>query len=252
VGFSRDEVAMIGHVRRAAPGRSLHEIFNAVPPRYDLINRIITWGLDGKWRRRAVRECLASRPERVLDLGCGTGDLAIELTRQADNRVAVTGIDYSCPMLAIANRKARTLAPRKRLSLICGDAASLPFPDGSLDCVGISFAFRNLTYKNPQMQYHLAEVLRVLRTGGKFVIVETSQPGNRLVRSLYHRYLYWFVCPVGYRLSGNRGAYHYFAESATHFYAAEELRGLLIEAGFSKVSFRHLLFGAVAIHVAVK
>jgi demethylmenaquinone methyltransferase/2-methoxy-6-polyprenyl-1,4-benzoquinol methylase len=243
---------MIGNARRAAPGRSLHEIFTAVPPRYDLINRIITWGLDRKWRRRTVRECLASRPERVLDLGCGTGDLAIELARQADGGVAVIGIDYSRPMLAIASRKARTLAPGSRLSLVDGDAANLPFPNGSLDCVGISFAFRNLTYKNPQMQLHLTEVLRVLRTGGKFVIVETSQPENRLVRRLYHRYLHWFVYPVGYRLSGNRGAYHYFAESAAHFYTAEELRRVLIEVGFSKVSFRHLLFGAVAIHVAVK
>jgi demethylmenaquinone methyltransferase/2-methoxy-6-polyprenyl-1,4-benzoquinol methylase len=244
--------AMIGRAHRAAPSRPLHEIFTAVPPRYDLINRIVTWGLDKKWRRRAARECLVSRPGRVLDMCCGTGDLAIELARQKENRLALAGIDYSRPMLALAARKAGTLAPGGKLSLICGDAASLPFPDGSLDCVGISFAFRNLTYKNPLMRQHLAEVLRVLRAGGKFVIVETSQPGNKLVRKLYHRYLYWFVYRVGYLLSGNRGAYHYFAESAAHFYAADELRGVLIEAGFSEVSFHPLLFGAVAIHWAIK
>ncbi len=243
---------MIGYARRAAPSRSIHEIFTAVPPRYDLINRIVTWGLDRKWRRRAARECLASRPERVLDLCCGTGDLAVELARQSDNRLALAGIDFSHPMLALAARKAGTQAPGDKLSLVCGDAASLPFPDGSLDCVGISFAFRNLTYKNPLVRQHLAEVLRVLRDSGKFVIAETSQPRNKLVRKLYHCYLRWFVYPVGYLLSGNRGAYRYFAESAAHYYAADELRGVLIEAGFRGVSFKPFLFGAVAIHRAIK
>jgi demethylmenaquinone methyltransferase/2-methoxy-6-polyprenyl-1,4-benzoquinol methylase len=243
---------MIGRAHRAAPGRPLHDIFTAVPPHYDLINRIVTWGLDRKWRRRAARECLASRPERVLDLCCGTGDLAVELAHQAEDRLALVGIDFSRPMLALAARKAGTLASVGRLSLVCGDAANLPFPDGFLDCVGISFAFRNLTYKNPFMRQHLAEVLRVLRAGGKFIIAETSQPKSKLVRKLYHRYLHWFVYPAGYLLSGNRGAYHYFAESAAHFYAADELRAVLIEAGFSEVSFQPLLFGAVAIHRATK
>jgi demethylmenaquinone methyltransferase/2-methoxy-6-polyprenyl-1,4-benzoquinol methylase len=243
---------MIGRAHRAASGRPLHDIFTAVPPRYDLINCIITWGMDKKWRRHTARECLASRPERVLDLCCGTGDLAVELARQAEDRLALVGIDFSRPMLALAARKAGTLASVGRLSLVCGDAANLPFPDGFLDCVGISFAFRNLTYKNPFMRQHLAEVLRVLRAGGKFVIAETSQPENKLVRKLYHRYLHWFVYPAGYLLSGNRGAYHYFAESAAHFYAADELRAVLIEAGFSEVYFQPLLFGAVAIHWAIK
>jgi demethylmenaquinone methyltransferase/2-methoxy-6-polyprenyl-1,4-benzoquinol methylase len=244
--------AMIGRAHRAAPGRPLHDIFTAVPPRYDLINCIITWGMDKKWRRCTARECLASRPERVLDLCCGTGDLEMELARQAEDRLTLAGIDYSRPMLALAAKKAGKLALGGRLSLISGDVANLPFPDGSLDCIGISFAFRNLTYKNPFMQRHLAEVLRVLRAGGKFVILETSQPGNKMVRNLYHRYFRWFVYPAGYLLSGNRGAYRYFADSASHYYAADELRGVLIEAGFSEVSFQPLLFGAVTIHRAIK
>ena len=243
---------MTGCAHGAAPGRPLHDIFTAVPPRYDLINRIVTWGLDRKWRRRAARECLISRPERVLDLCCGTGDLAVELARQAEERLVLAGIDFSRPMLALAAKKAGALAPEGSLSLVCGDAASLPFPDGSLDCVGISFAFRNLTYKNPFMRQHLAEVLRVLRDGGRFIIAETSQPESKRVRKLYHRYLHWFVYPAGYLLSGNRGAYHYFAESAARFYAADELRAVLIEAGFSEVYFQPLLFGAVAIHRAIK
>ncbi len=140
----------------------------------------------------------------------------------------------------------------KRISFTCGDAAELPFPDGYLDCVGISFAFRNLTYKNPLAGQHIAEVLRVLRDGGRFVIVETCQPRSRLIRKLFHLYLRWFAFRLGYLLSGNRGAYHYLAESAARFYNPGEVKEILLTAGFSKVSFRPLFLGVAGIYVAVK
>ncbi len=232
--------------------KPLHSMFSAVPPRYDMINHIITWGLDERWRRKAARECLASPLGKVLDLCCGTGDLAINLAQLAENNVELTGVDYSQPMLEIAVKKAEQLARGRRISFIHGDAANLPFPDGYFDCVGISFAFRNLTYKNPLAQRHIAEVLRVLSAGGRYVIVETSQPKLKLIRKLYHLYLRWFVSRLGYLLSGNRGAYNYLAESASRFYTAEELQGILGTAGFRQVSFRSLFFGAIGIHVAVK
>ena len=232
--------------------RPLYDMFIAVPRRYDLINRIITWGLDNRWRRKAARECLTSQPRNVLDLCCGTGDLAIELARLAENNVELAGIDYSQPMLEIATKKAAPLTKKQKPSFIYGDAANLPFPDGYFDCVGISFAFRNLTYKNPLVQHHIAEVLRVLSSDGRFVIVETSQPKVKLIRKLFHLYLRWFVSRLGYLLSGNRGAYYYLAESATRFYTSEELKELLLTAGFRQIFFRPLLFGAIGIHVAVK
>ncbi len=227
-------------------------MFTAVPPRYDLVNYAITWGMDKRWRRKAAAECLSLRPQKVLDLGCGTGDLAVELARQAEPNVEITGVDYSQPMLGLAAGKAQRLAPGREISFVYGEAAGLPFPDGYFGCVGISFAFRNLTYKNPLLPEHLAEVLRVLKAGGRFVIVETSQPRARLIRELYHLYMRWFVYPLGARLSGNKGAYHYLAESAARFYTPEELRAVLLTAGFSRVVYRPLLFGAVAIHTAVK
>ena len=230
----------------------LCRIFTGVPRRYDLINRIITWGLDKRWRRQATRECLAAKPGKVLDLCCGTGDLVIDLARLADKNVELTGIDYSQPMLEIAARKAVMLAQGRKISFIYGDAASLPFADGYFDCVGISFAFRNLTYKNPLAQLHLAEVLRVLSTGGRYVIVETSQPKSKLIRKLYHLYLRWFVFRLGHWLSSNRKAYHYLAESAARFYTPEEVEAMLLTAGFRRVSFYPLLFGAAGIHVAVR
>lgn len=227
--------------------RPLHGMFTAVPPRYDLVNYIITFGFDRRWRRAAARMCLDAQPRRVLDLGCGTGDLAIAISRLARG-LEITGLDYSQPMLEIARRKAGELG----ITFINGDAAGLTFPDGHFDCVGISFAFRNLTYRNPLTSRALSEVLRVLKPGGRFVVVETSQPESKLIRWLFHRYLLCFAAKAGYWLSGNRGAYRYLAESAAGFYMPEEVERLLLDAGFRQVSYRPLLFGAAGIHIAVR
>ncbi len=243
---------MVQPAVRTGGKKPLHQMFTAVPPRYDLINRVITWGMDGRWRRQASRECLLSQPERVLDLCCGTGDLALEIARRARRKGAVTGIDSRRPRLAIADKKAASLAAGQNVSFIYGDVTSLPFPDEYFDGAGISFAFRNLTYRNPLAREHLEEVARVLKPGGKYVIVESSQPKSRLIRKLVHLYLRTFVFWAGYLLSGNRGAYRYLAESAARFYAPEEVKAMLLEAGFRRVTYRPLFFGAAGVHVAVK
>ena len=236
----------------SALSKPLHGMFTSIPHRYDLINHITTWGLDKRWRNKAARECLKSKPARVLDLCCGTGDLAINISKLADDGVEVAGVDYSQPMLDIATKKANLLSGEKKISFVNGDAADLPFPDGYFDCIGISFAFRNLTYKNPLVQQHLREIFRVLSAGGRFVIVETSQPKSKLIRGIYHLYLRWFVFKMGYLFSGNKQAYKYLAESAARFYTSEEIADMLIETGFRRVSFQPFLWGVVGIHVAIK
>ncbi len=243
---------MINYGDQTVRSRPLYGMFTALPPCYDLINRVITWGFDEQWRREAARECLASRPGKVLDLCCGTGDLVINLARLAESNLELTGVDYSQPMLDVATKKAKALAGRREISFTCGDATDLPFADGYFDCIGISFAFRNLTYRNPLARRHLAEVLRVLNSSGKFVIVETSQPGAKLIRQLYHLYLRWFVSRLGHLFSGNRGAYYYLAESAARFYTPEQLKEVLLAAGFRQISFRPLFWGAIGLHVAIK
>ena len=232
--------------------KPLHGMFTAVPRRYDMVNHVITWYLDRQWRRKTAMECLSTHPRRVLDLCCGTGDLAISIARLAQSKTLLTGIDYSQPMLEIAARKARVSGMGNDIAFIHGDAASLPFDNGYFDCVGISFAFRNLTYRNPLTERYLAEVLRVLNPGGRFVIVESSQPKSKLLRGLFHLYLRWFVSRVGYWISGNKGAYNYLAESASRFYSPEGVRELLLAAGFRQFYYRPILFGAAAIYVAVK
>jgi len=232
--------------------RPLQSMFTEVPPRYDLINTVITWGLDRRWRKKAAEGCLSGKPKQMLDLCCGTADLALTVCRLGRGGIRVVGIDYSPPMLELAWKKAALLKEGRRASFVNGDVASLPFPDASFDCAGISFAFRNLTYKNPVARRHLTEVRRVLADGGRYVIVETSQPNSRFIRRLFHWYLRWVVYRVGFWLSGNRGAYNYLAESAAGFYTAGEVEDMLLGAGFREVFYRPFMFGVVGIHVAVK
>jgi len=238
--------------RQTPQKRPLYSIFTAVPGRYDLVNRVFTWGLDERWRRMTARTCLITAPGRVLDLCCGTGDLAIWLARLAPAGTEVVGLDYSLPMLERAREKAGRFSLKNSPSFVHGDVNDLPFRDGYFDAIGISFAFRNLTYKNPRTERYLQEVVRVLKPGGAFVIVESSQPPNRIIRALAHAYERWFVYRVGYWITKYRPAYKYLAESAQKFYTAEELGDLLVRAGFSSVKVQRLLFGAAAVHVAVK
>jgi demethylmenaquinone methyltransferase/2-methoxy-6-polyprenyl-1,4-benzoquinol methylase len=232
--------------------KPLHSIFTAVPDRYDLINRIFTWGQDAKWRLKTARLCLSTQPVKILDLCCGTGDLAITLAQLAPSSAQVVGLDYSPPMLEKATAKAARVQLKAKLDFIHGDVGDLPFPDEYFDCIGISFAFRNLTYKNPNTPRYLSEIVRVLKNGGQFVIVESSQPPNKLFRILDHFYLRTFVRWMGTYLSKNKAAYVYLTESASKFYTAEELSDLLAQSGFNAVTVKRLLFGATAIHVAIK
>ena len=227
-------------------------MFNAIPRRYDLINRLVTWGLDRRWRDLAARECVGNAPKRVLDLGCGTGDLAINIVKRAKNYVAVTGLDYSPGMLEIAAAKAGAAVGRSRIAFTHAEAASLPFVDDYFDSVGISFAFRNLTYKNPLTEFHLAEVFRVLAPGGRFVIVESSQPSSRVIRWFFHLYLRTYVYRTGWWLSGNKSAYRYLTESARRFFTPEQVKELLKSSGFREITYRPLLWGASGLHVAIK
>jgi demethylmenaquinone methyltransferase/2-methoxy-6-polyprenyl-1,4-benzoquinol methylase len=208
--------------------------------------------MDRLWRNRAAEECLALRPHIILDLCCGTGDLISAVGLRADETTMLSGIDYSTPMLYAASEKIGIFLSGKKIVFLQGSADRLPFAEGSLDCVGISFAFRNLTFRNPLAENNLSEVLRVLKAGGRFVIVELSQPVSRILKMLYHVYLRAFVYPLGWFLSRNRSAYYYLVYSAEHFYTAEEVEELLLHTGFSRVDIRRLFFGVACIHVATK
>ena len=231
---------------------SLSPMFSEITEHYDLANHIFTWGMDRRWRNKLVTQCLKLNPERVLDIGCGTGDLTINIARRAGDNLHVTGYDFSRPMLEAAARKAREAAPDKKISFVYGGAARMPFSDDSFDCIGISFAFRNLIYKNPLAEKHLAEILRVLKPGGSCFIAETSLPENKLIRRLHHLYLRTYVYGMGVLISGDKKAYRYLTESAINFYTPEELEKRLLAAGFRRVYYQPLFFGAAGIYRAIK
>ena len=227
-------------------------MFDRVPRRYDLVNRVITWGLDRRWRAAAVRACFENPVSSVLDIGCGTGDLALRLARKARQGAVVIGLDFSRPMLEAAADKSRRKKNSGGLVWIQGDVRELPLKDKRLDCAGIAFAFRNLTYKNPYRDTYLREVFRVLKPGGRFVIVESSQPEKAWIKAVFRIYVRVFVRGAGRLVSRDRAAYRYLAESVIRFYRPEDIAFLLKKAGFRKVEYRPLLWGAAGLHVAVK
>ncbi len=231
--------------------RPLQKMFMAVPPSYDRLNRLLTFRMDEVWRKKAARVLLEGEPEKVLDLCTGTGDLALHLAKRAKSSTEVLALDYSKPMLEVAKSKASG-QQISNVDFLHGDAAAMPFSDAAFDGVGIAFAFRNLTYKNPDTPIFLREILRVLKPGGQFVAVETSQPSNGLLRGLYHFYMRFVTVPLGGLLSGHRGAYHYLAHSAILYYRPQELKNLLLEAGFSQVKQKPLLGGIAALWICRK
>ena len=231
--------------------RPLHKFFSEVPESYDLVNRLFTLRLDEKWRRMTAKVCLEDNPKTFMDLGTGTGDLAIRIAKRAGKSIEITGYDFSEPMLEIARIKADK-AGVGFIRWIHGDAASMPFNDGYFDAIGIAYAFRNLTYHNPDTAKYLSEVLRVLRPGGRFVIVESSQPRSKLLKKLVHLYLEIVVSGIGGKLSGHKSAYHYLAHSAKNYYNPEEVRNLLLNAGFSHVNHKPLTAGVAGLYTAIK
>ena len=243
---------MIDNTIQESSSKPLHHIFTDIPEHYDLINHIITLGMDNSWRQKAALACLLSHPARILDLCCGTGDLTISLARLAQYLPEITGVDFSQPMLEMAKRKAALSAKSGNIRFIQADVSLLPFPNGYFDCVSISFAFRNLTYKNPMALNYLGEILRVLKPGGEFIIIESSQPRSAFIRYFHHLYLRWFVFPAGFIISRNKSAYRYLTESAARFFSAEEAQQFLIKAGFRHASQQRLFLGAVAIYTAIR
>lgn len=226
--------------------QGIHRIFTDVAPTYDFVNRVLTFGMDIGWRRVAARLAAGFGGQRYLDICSGTGDMALELKRRLPEQIQIICADFCEPMLHQAPKKAPGCMP------VLADAGELPFENASVDVVTISFATRNLNSSREMLIRRFSEFNRVLKPGGVFVNVETSQPKNALIRWLYHLYVTLFVAPVGRMISGSGGGYGYLSKTIPRFYDAEELTQILHEAGFGEVQVRPLMFGAAAVHVAHK
>jgi demethylmenaquinone methyltransferase/2-methoxy-6-polyprenyl-1,4-benzoquinol methylase len=220
----------------------LDKFYTKIFKHYDLINRLFTFGMDKKWRGLTVNTCLRDNPDKVLDLCCGTGDLAIELSKRSDKSLSITGYDINESMLNLARKKSESIENKPDFK--CGPASELPFRNDYFDCISIGFGFRNLTFENPNRGKHLTEIVRVLNKDGKLVILESGIPANILIRFFYKIFLYLFLIPLGGLISGDFKAYHYLATSSAKFYKIDELKLMLLESGLKEFTCRKFLFGA--------
>ncbi len=224
-----------------APGEQraakVSDLFAAIARRYDLINDLQSLGLHRRWKKRVADLAAVTPGARALDLCCGTGDLALALARRG---AAVTGLDFSAPMLEVAARRKQGSNP----VFIQGDAMQTPFPDGSFDIVTMGYGLRNLA----SWEKGLAEMQRVARPGGKIIILEFGKPANPLWRSLYFAHLKCSVPLTGWLFCGNAQAYAYILESLKHYPAQLAVGARMIEMNFTNVRVFNCLGGAMAIN----
>ncbi len=224
------------------PPSEIRQMFNRIARRYDLMNRLMTFGRDIAWRRAAAQAALEVAPSLVLDVATGTGDLALELATHSTSRVLA--LDFSFEMLRLAARKCAAVRAQ-HVALLCGDAMRLPLRDCSVDVCTIAFGLRNL----PDYAAAIREFARVLRPGGRLVILETA-PACGLLAPLLRLYFEGFIPWLGGLVSGDRDAYRYLPRSTAAFPPPHELAMLLRSSGFPVVRYRTFMLGTVALHVA--
>lgn len=233
-----------GEVQAAA---WIQRMFGRIAPRYDLLNHLLSFNIDRRWRRlllQSVEPMLQRGDAVVLDLCCGTADVLLELQKKSSAQIV--GVDFSHPMLVEARRKLQALHLKN--PLIEADALCLPFAKNTLDGITISFGFRNLA----SYQAGLAELYRVLKPAGRLAILEFSHPPNPIVRFFYSLYSRYVLPFIGGIVSGSREAYTYLPESIAKFPAAPALLQQMEQAGLVNTQFRLLTGGIAALHTGTK
>ena len=216
---------------------AVRTMFDRIAHRYDLVNTVLSLGTDGGWRRRAARETALQAGGSALDVACGSGKLTAELARIVGPRGRVLGLDFSPEMLAIARHH------HPGIEFMEGDALNLPFEEASFDAATIAFGLRNLADPVRGMR----EMARVLKPGGRAVVLEFVKPPRGVVGSAYRLYLRTVLPAVGGALSGAPSAYRYLSDTVGSYRTPNELRGMATAAGWSGVSYQALSAGTVGI-----
>lgn len=228
----------------------LKEFYRDIYRQYDLVNRIFTFGRDRFWRKKAADVCLMDQPDRILDVCTGTGDFILEIAARSEVQSELVGYDFSEEMLNLARAKAS--GSNKLINFIEGDVADMPFPDNYFAAAGIAFGIRNLVFENSKADRHLAEIYRVLKPGGRFVILESSKPSNILWRFINGAYLQFILPYLGGIISGNLKAYKYLARSSKNYYTITEAEKILEKVNFNVVEHKSLFLGSVMLVVVQK
>jgi ubiquinone/menaquinone biosynthesis methyltransferase len=221
----------------------VRRLFDTIADRYDLITVLLSYGQDQRWKRRLIDLAGPLEGRVVLDLACGTGDLAF---LASDRGAQVTGLDITCHMVELANAKNATRLASARTRFVVGDMMALPFPDGSVDVVTTGYGLRNV----PILEQSVLEIRRVLRGDGVFLSLDFNRPGNGLVRVAYHAYLTVVGSVLGLLLHGNPDTYRYIPESIRKYPGAGRVVELLRSNGFGEARWERILGGLIAIHIA--
>jgi len=222
------------------------KMFDAISKNYDGLNRVISFGIDVKWRKRVVHIVGTSNPKSILDIATGTGDLAINLVATGASKI--TGLDISPGMLAIGKKKVQEKNLGGTIGMVIGDSEKMPFPDNSFDAVTVAFGVRN--FEN--LEKGLSEINRVLKPKGTFVVLETSVPTKFPFKQGYFLHTKYILPTIGKLFSKDKIAYNYLSESAAVFPFGEDFNNILRKTGFIDVENRPQTFGVATIYVASK
>ena len=222
------------------------QMFDTISGNYDGLNRVISFGIDVEWRKKVLKIVSAKNPKTILDIATGTGDLAI-LMAQTD-ATEIIGADISEGMMEVGRKKVKEKNLENRIRLVYGDSENLPFGDNHFDAITVAFGIRNFE----TLEKGLAEILRVLKPGGIFVILETSVPTKFPYKQGYRFYSKYLLPMIGRLFSKDRTAYTYLSESASVFPFGEELNNILRKIGFIEVKNMPQTFGVATIYSASK
>ena len=218
----------------------MRRMFSTIAPRYDLITRAFSYGMDRRWKRLGVKKASLPKGATVLDLACGTGDFS-QLVLRSSPGARVVAVDLTEQMLREARMRGLT-------EVVSGDAIALPFADGLFDCVFVGYGLRNF----PDLNTALREIYRVTRPGGLMVSLDFFLPTNSLLRQLYLGYLYAQGAFWGLLMHGRPRLYTYIPDSLRSFVSMEEFSSLLQRMGYARVDARAYIFGGIGLHWAVK
>ncbi len=221
----------------------INRMFSSIAKRYDLANTLLSFNRDAYWRSFAVMKAGVKAGDRALDVATGTGKIAFELEKKAGSEGFVVGVDFNEDMLRIAKSR----AGNKKVAFLRQDALKLAFRDNSFDAATVGFGVRNMV----SYERAISEMVRVVKKGGRVVILEFTLPENRIIRALYSFYFFHILPLLGGIIAGNRDAYTYLPRSVEAFPKPEELKAIMERLGL-EVEYHLLTFGTVAVHVGVK
>jgi demethylmenaquinone methyltransferase/2-methoxy-6-polyprenyl-1,4-benzoquinol methylase len=233
--------------RLSEKGEKIQKMFGSIAPRYDFLNRMLSFGIDRRWRKKAVRLLKYREGGRILDVATGTGDVALEIARTTPSSVRITGADFCKEMVDLGQIKAGQSPYAGRIDFKVAPCEDLPFPNETFDSITIAFGIRNVVDR----KLGLAEMWRVLRPGGRMIILEFSTPRSQLFRQIYYFYFRRLLPVIG-GLFSKYNAYKYLPDSVLEFPPHEEFATMIEEAGFRSVHIRELTFGIASIYVGDK